>query len=285
MTTIKNLLKGKDQEAQNQLDLLMNSIGKNPKILWYPSAGNDYRDIIELCTNRSRDHGIKEKPDLFIHTDYSTNPDLVKLYGIAYQDNKTTVSIESSFQLALINPINYYVDPGFVIFSDQALKIPTIYLLNISINSNSLGSIKKQVIYFLFENINFLDEVILKNRIPISHIVKVREGCGFGGNRKSISIAYAFLSVLKTKYLLIDNEEHTDFHIIDKLKWNHGLLLKKYSLTKLCSIDPWSGFYVNVFQTAFPDKNDYYSEMTKDDLDSILQTIKEGNKLLWHISC
>ena len=44
----------------------------------------------------------------------------------------------------------------------------------------------------------------IKNKIKISHFVKVREGCGFGGNKKSISIAYAFLSNFKTKYLLVE---------------------------------------------------------------------------------
>ncbi|MBE7634092.1 DUF7663 domain-containing protein [Tenacibaculum finnmarkense] len=66
-------------------------------------------------------------------------------------------------------------------------------------------TIKKPVLYVVMENINFLDEILLKEQLPISHFIKVREGCGFGGNRKSISIVYAFLADLKTKYLLVDS--------------------------------------------------------------------------------
>jgi len=251
----------------------MNSIPKHPKIAWYPSAGNDYRDLMELCTSRAQEHGISEMPDLIIHTDYFRN--WLNLEGTIYEDKKTKVIVEDRYELELTTETAFFVNPAYVDFPDEAEKEPLIYLLNISITSNILGIIKKPVIYFLFENINFLDEVILKNKIPVTYLVKVREGCGFGGNRKSISLVYAFLSALKTKYALIDTEEHTDLHIIDRLKSKHRLTLNKYNLTKLSPAFTWSGFDVNVFRITAP--VDLLPDITLDDheLQTILNTIKD----------
>ncbi|HGE72396.1 TPA: hypothetical protein ENX78_16265, partial [Candidatus Poribacteria bacterium] len=79
---IAELLKGRNGISQERLDELFDSLRDNPKILWYPSAGNDYRDILELSEveideenitggiNIVTDYGIPA-PNLFIHTDYS----------------------------------------------------------------------------------------------------------------------------------------------------------------------------------------------------------------------
>jgi len=45
---ISKLLKGKNERSQERLSKLFDSLRDNPKILWYPSAGGDYRDILEL---------------------------------------------------------------------------------------------------------------------------------------------------------------------------------------------------------------------------------------------
>lgn len=250
---INKILSGKNKQAQIRLEALSNSLGDNPNILWYPSAGRDFRDILQLSPTRAQLHKVSELPDLFIHTDYKPcwGHNWLKLGEVVYNDDKTSVRIENIFELQLIKKIQYSINPAFVSFPDDAPVEPTIYLLDILVTSNILGEIRQTVIYFLFENINFLDEVILKNNIPISFLVKVREGCGFGGNRKSISVVYAFLSVLKTKYILIDTEEHTDFEIINQLKKKHNLSPLEYELKKTGLINSWSGFKVNIFSTLF----------------------------------
>lgn len=264
---INKILRGIDGQSQTQLDNLSKSIGDNPNILWYPSAGNDYRDILELTHERAQFHGITELPDLFIHTDY--NQQFLRLTGNAHNDFGTNVRIENRFELQLIQNVQYNINPEFVDSPDDAPIEPTIYLLDISVTSKILGEVKKTIIYFLFENINFLDEVILKNNIPISFLVKVREGCGFGGNRKSISVAYAFLSILKTKYLLIDRQVQADFKIINQLKTKHNLSPLDYDLLKKGSIQ-WSEFNVNVFSTTYGEK-----ELQSEKLNEILNKISQ----------
>ena len=70
--------------------------------------------------------------------------------------------------------INYEVNPENVDFPRDAPKSPKIFLINLEITSNILGVINESVLYFVFENYNFLEEIILRYKINISHFVKVR---------------------------------------------------------------------------------------------------------------
>lgn len=263
---ISELLEGKNRESQLRLEELFRLVGDNPRILWYPSAGNDYRDILELSNNNIDKNNIRgriniatdyeiDPPDIFVHTDYSKK--WVNLrQGEIFNDGRTIVEIENLYELQFNNglDINYNVNKDFVVFPEHAPELPEIYLLDVRINSDTLGEIRKPVFYFLFENINFLQEVLLKNRINISHIVKVKEGCGLDGNRKSITVAYAFLSVLNTQYLIIDNQvEDFDFHLFMELRAELeriGIPVMDYELEEL---EPrprirWSGREVRIFK-------------------------------------
>lgn len=264
---IISILKGKDKRAQDALERLISSTGDNPKILWYPSAGSDYRDILELSPARASLHRISELPDLFIHTDYNQDRLCEGSDEIAYKDSRTEVKILNRYELNLIPEINYNIDPNYVVFPAPAPRTPTIYLLDILITSTILGEIKKSLIYFLFENINFLDKVILKNKIPISHIVKVRAGWGGAG----ISIVYYFLSQMKTKYLLIDTQENTNFNILKKLKIKHSLNSLDYSLTNISSLPNWSELDVNIYTTKF-----CQYKLTDEKFKKILGAISDG---------
>jgi hypothetical protein len=246
---ILNLLKGKEEDGKSRLDHLNQTLGSDPNILWYPSAGSDYRDLIELSDERANLHNIEVQPDLFIHTDYMVEG-LDHKFTL-YDDGKTSVEVENRYELELINEINYEVSSVYAVFNNEAPSKPIIYLLDIKVTSNTFGIIRKPLLYFNFENINFLDQIILKYKLRISHIVKVRDGCGFGGNRKSTSFVYAFLSVMKTKYLLIDTQ--VDFSI-SHLKFyvnKYNLDLFSYDLNHCAEIISWSGFKVQVFSTDF----------------------------------
>lgn len=108
------------------------------------------------------------------------------------------------------------------------------------------------MIFFLFENINFLDQVLLQHKIRISHFVKVREGTGFGGCGKSLLFIYAFLSVLGIKYLLVDNQPYDDDIpnvIRPHLKGNPQLKMVD-QVTKLYQLG-WSGYKVTVLSVQY----------------------------------
>lgn len=243
---ILKLLKGRGLNAQKRLEDLTLKIGGNPNILWYPSAGNDFRDILELCPQRAAELGIEILPDLIVHTDYK--PDWMDFKGTIYEDHRTKIEIVNRYYYDLSQKINYEVNPEYVDFPEDALPSPLVLLLDVKITSDTLGTIERPVLYFLFENINFLDQILLKNKICVSHIIKVREGLAWGGNKKSIGIVLSFLSVLETRYLLSDKKDFDiDFDLIDKLKTDYQLSLYKYTISRVGYINDWSGLFTGVY--------------------------------------
>lgn len=263
---IKKILKACNKKDEVILDSLQSLIGDYPNIAWYPSAGLDFRDLIEV--NRTEEI----KSDIFFHTDYNRNWVKLKL-GEVFNDEQTRVAINCITELKFINKINYEINQEFVDFPEDAYSEPKIFLLDVQINSDSFGEINKPVIYFFMENINFLDEILLKNKIKLSHFIKVREGCGFGGNRKSISIAYAFLGELNVKYILVDQEEHTDKELIKSISNKHNIIPTKYELKNISqrrNIANWSGYSVKVLKVELMNEN----PLTDVDLDNILDKIR-----------
>jgi hypothetical protein len=261
---IKSLLKTVSEQDENILEELQHQIGNKPYIAWYPSAGNDFRDLIEV--NRTN-----IDPDIFFHTDYSSN--WVKLQcGLVFNDERTKVFIDRITELKFKKKINYIVNQDYVDFPEDANPTPKIYLLDLTVES-AFGVIRKPVIYFFMENINFLDEVLLKNKISLSHFIKVREGCGMGGNRKSISIAYAFLGELKVKHILVDNEEHTDRSLINSINIRHNIQPIKFELRNPAqrrNISDWSGLCVKVLDVILLPED----KLSNEDFEKILIKIK-----------
>lgn len=263
---IKSFLKGADKNSNKIFNELISKIGYSKNIAWYPSSGYDFRDLIEV--NRT-----SIEPDIFFHTDY--NNKWVDLNcGEVFNDGSTRITINTINELKFRKKVGYFVNPKFVDFPDDAHLIPKIYLLNVKIECG-FGKIIKPVIYFFMENINFLEEVLLKNKINISHFIKIREGCGFGGNRKSISIVYAFLGLLNVKYLIIDNQESIDKQLIFEISKKQNLQLKKFKLKNISqrrNISDWSGFSAKVLE-VISINDDFLNE---NDLDEILKIVRDN---------
>jgi hypothetical protein len=252
---LKDLLKGQNHFAQQLLDDLLGKPDLN--ILWYPSAENDYRDLFEFHPQIAAERNIHSIPDIFIHTSYDPGNlhHLQKTGGARFNnaDNDTdlSVSIHATHLLVLSNPSIYQVERDFVDLPENAYPIPIIHLLDVSVTSRIRKiSNRKWVIYFLFENINFLENVLLRGKVPVSHVVKVREGIGTGGARKSIILLYAFLSALKVRYLTADIQCFDfDYLLKDKIAEEHELRLENYDLKRL-GTTIWSGLDTNFFEIA-----------------------------------
>jgi hypothetical protein len=245
---LNKILKGTDTTSQIKLEELIDEIGENPNILWYPSAGMDFRDLLEA------EYRTELSPDIYFHTDYYKLREFV--LGTVFNDERTTVEILEINELQCVSEINYNVNADFANFSEKSYSKPKVLLLDVLAKYNG-GQTRKPVLYWYFENINFLDEVLLKFNISISHMVKVREGLGWGGNRKSISIAYAFLFNLKTQYLLVDNEGQPDPEVIIEIKNKHLLELKNFKLINppnKRNIPNWSLKSVKVLRVEYLDE-------------------------------
>ena len=70
--SFKNLLVGSSLGAQEALDNFFATIkGQEESILWYPSAGCDYRDVVEMHPIRRELSGITQGANIICHTDYN----------------------------------------------------------------------------------------------------------------------------------------------------------------------------------------------------------------------
>lgn len=241
--------------------------GPDPAMLWYPSAGNDYRDLLYLSEPSAQNLGIDQIPVVHLHTDYDST--YVRLdQDVVYRDERTCITIKARHRLELNHPVRYEVSPEFAVFTENAHPRPVIWLLDVEVRSASLGTYRKPVIWFFFENINFLSELLLAFGVKISHVVKVMEGFGLGGNRRCISVMYPFFKRLGVKYALLDDEVHFHKRLFSGLARRHRHPEHpRFMLRERAKIADWSGFSVKVFAVKAPARG------TAPDLNDLLYTI------------
>lgn len=273
-STLKELLKGVDQKSQSRFNELLDAIPENPNILWYPSSGNDFRDLLEFGPGGLNSPGLKELPHLFFHTDYLKEWLFLGQKETEFEEQGLKISVINKFELAFRFPFREYdVNRNYVHFADLASPRPEIYLLDLRIEADGVAPMEQTVFYFLFENFNFLVELLIKRGIKVSHLVKINEGCGFGGANKCIAAVYAFLSTLKTQYLVADFQQHVDFEMIQELKNKHKLQLYDYTTETVMNNLPWGYSRANIFQITYPPRK----VLNKARLEVIIQEIADRN--------
>ncbi|MCF7986940.1 MAG: hypothetical protein K9L60_05165, partial [Methylovulum sp.] len=98
----KDLLQGKTQQAQHALDDFFANI-KEERILWYPSAGCDYRDVMEMRPERLALHQIPEAANIICHTDYMyrwTKLDQQTRWITVHKHARTLIRVIAKYPLA-----------------------------------------------------------------------------------------------------------------------------------------------------------------------------------------
>jgi len=175
---LRGLLVGKNQLGAKRLDAYWESV--RPEVSWYPSAGACYRDV--LFWNWARvAKNLTQGPSIFIHTDYNYKGCAVSK-ELFQPDKHTRVQILAVHHLGFKDTaLRYGINPAYAVFPESALGRPAADLLDIRLTSDALGIVTSSVLYFYWENINFLQEVVLARKLPITHLFKLREGCGLGG--------------------------------------------------------------------------------------------------------
>lgn len=198
------------------LDELWTTLPDEPALCWYPSAGNCFRDLL-VWRHYAGLRSLPE-PDLFIHTDYVADVDL----SVGRNDGRTEIEVIANHELAVDDSIEYRVDPDHVSLPGLALERPEARLLQVRAWTASVGEIIRPVLFFRFENFNWFRSFVLQGGLAISHLFKLREGCGFGGNRTSIANLYPWLRQAGVRYVVADQEVHIDQHLIDRLRARHA---------------------------------------------------------------
>src|SRR5579883_3548053 len=115
MKKLLQLLRGTTDHAQREFENYCETI-QEEKLLWYPSAGKDFRDLLETTGERSSVHNITSSPTVFCHTDFNFNLRVGEQVPI--ENENMQVSTES------LCPIEF--DPEQVTFSFQ--QKPQVFL-------------------------------------------------------------------------------------------------------------------------------------------------------------
>lgn len=207
----RQLLINLNGNKTGQLKKFLDDFKGEPRIAWYPSAGEDFRALLYLHPNFSRLHPPARQepqpPDLFLFTDYSpwggvsfSNNETI------YSDRKTKVFVESVEELPRLNlPLHDGIVcfPGHRSFTDRAV------FLKIKIESDRLGIFTYPLLYAFAENEAFYCEKLIPNKATITHIIHVRYGGGLGGGgRASGAWLLNVLEKLNCELFITDNHHH-----------------------------------------------------------------------------
>jgi hypothetical protein len=182
-----------------------------PRIAWYPSAGEDFRDLLYLSPRFSERVPATQiepqHPDIFLHTDYFPWPTstLLDLREI-HLDDRTSILLNSIEELPRCD---LPIDPGIVDFPGGSHVTGRVVFLDVSVTSNVLGRFSAPLAYAFVENGAFCSRKILANEGKISHVVHVRYGGGCGGGGKSTGIwLLNILQTVKCECFVTDSHYH-----------------------------------------------------------------------------
>jgi hypothetical protein len=207
----RQLLEHLNGNKAGQLYNFLDNFEGEPRIAWYPSAGEDFRALLYLHSNFSNLHPSTEQepesPDIFLFTDYypwKFSNFLDK--KIIYSDARTQVEIEHIEELPRLNlPLHEEI----VLFKEGSIATDRCVFLKIKITSNQLGSISFPVIYAFAENESFYCKKIVPFQSKITHIIHIRYGGGCGGGGKATGVwLQNVLGVLQCELFITDSHYH-----------------------------------------------------------------------------
>ena len=195
----------------NSLDIFservqeLEDLPEKPNIFWYVSAGDDFRGPVFLSDHyinyMNTKHGKQfSRPDLFVfnclghetdnlHTRLRRhdNPRL-------FSDRRIRVTAKNFQMLTIKRSIQetLQVNPEYMYFCEEyvARRRTIAFFFEVDIVGVSYAGIHyedtQKILYFAHENIDFFNNIILKNFFNVEYLCATREGCGMGGCRKSI---------------------------------------------------------------------------------------------------
>jgi hypothetical protein len=175
-----------------------------PRLAWYPSAGDDLRDVLYLSERFSaRNRGTlpdPPPPDLFIHTDARLpwRFDQWSERG-AHRDRKTHIRVLARERLA---DLHLPVDERLVMPPDG----PTghVEFFELEVESRRQGLFRACLLFVQAENAAFCARRLLPCRARVTHLVQVRYGHGEGGARTNGEWLQYLTEALGTEVLISD---------------------------------------------------------------------------------
>lgn len=181
----------------------LDSLAKEPRIAWYPSANDDMRPMMFFSERFMDLVGLEmpqeELPDLYIYTDYYPKGVCKGIMDKLFKDRsywgssgENSTCIKVIHHEKLMGRLDDGMDKakGCVRHTAHLPHHGEIHFIEIELTSTVFGLIRARMLYLFVTNESFCARQLLPNKVEISHLVYQKY------NRKEY---YFFLSKENTK--------------------------------------------------------------------------------------
>lgn len=195
----------------------LEELPEKPDIFWYPSAGKDFRGNVFLTDyhmNFERVHHGKtySKPDLFVFNclGIARNPESEEIKQKInrgeplYEDSLTRITGHNLKEFGIRQDVvRLEVNPRYV--EKRIVNIPEpgkeAFYFEIEITGKEHHYKETQkILYLEHENIDVFRKIMLRSYFNVLYLCASREGCGFGGCKKSV-IDYVYRNAYPHFYI------------------------------------------------------------------------------------
>ncbi len=224
----------------------IDGLRNEPRICWYPSAGEDFRALMYLSEKYILELNPSSEeeplpPDIFVFTDYYPwSPSTFLDNRTIYADSRTSVYIKDLEELP---KTNLKLHKELVDFPEGSIVTGRTIFMNIVIDSNRLEKITYPVLYCFAENEEFYLKKIQANKGIITHVVHVRYGGGLGGGgRASGAWIVNALEKIGCEIFITDRHHHFqdgDYFAMDYCSLPKNVNLNMREIRKIYS-EKWS---------------------------------------------
>ena len=184
-------------------------------VLYYPSAHEDFLCIEHTHLDTIHRNGLNaglsyETPDLYIFSDYYPHHETAFVdRGGVNLGNYKMIGIEEITELQ-INPDEFEVklNPKYENFTPNPKYFGRAFYFKMVFHSlgNHANTYFIHGIYLFAENVNVIDQLFLRHKLPISHLIWKRDGTALGCGNVSLEFLNPVSKLLNTRWFFIWNE-------------------------------------------------------------------------------
>jgi hypothetical protein len=181
---------------------------------------------IELPKTRSH----YSVPDLWILSDY--RGDQLESWlesGVIHEDERVEIRILSHTELRP-SAHHYKFPPSPRYVSGLATPMTgRVFYLRVAVTNSTIGTVEADVLYFCVENVHLISRFLSRKRIPVSHLVWVRDGSALGGGYLRHDFVVHLLPLFQTRWLFVGDADLRSYSP-GRVRWPSELIRLKRML-------------------------------------------------------
>ena len=251
-------------------------------VLWYPSSALDFRPIAEFAPGRLERHGFRRAPRLMIYTDCDHTQDRFVLQGHhdsgeiidrgfypgTYSRHRAVCLEHVRVSVPLFDELpadDYIFATDLKPSRDRAASLIHVELCADGVmeprrHERQPRRSRTWILFLPMTNFQFFLGWVGLLGVKFGSLVRVRQGLGFGGCRRSLSVAHAWLWWAGCRQVLSDDEVGTNIDLPPFLEiaCRHGLprLPPPFRAEPTGTAMTWSDYQVRPFRLHESDRQD-----------------------------